>query len=567
MSDRLRESFPTFLRLIWEHLSLPPPDPIQIDIAKTLQYGPNRQVIQAFRGAGKSYITGAFCCWCLLRDPDETILVLSASQDKASDQSQFMLRLITDVPVLQHLTPRDNQRSSMLAFDVNGARVKQSPSVRSRGITSTITGGRATIIVADDIETPDNSMTQVMRDKIREKVKELDNIITPGRKARIIYLGTPQLEDTLYEILPRRGYKAQIWPVQFPSAKEIANYGDKLAPALLEALQKDPDLTGKPLEPRRFGQVVIDEKKITQGAAGFALQYMLDPTLTDVDRYPLKLRDLVVMDVNPELGPEKVVWASSKDLALGELPCVGLKGDRFYSPLGYNGRIRDADGRAVWQPYTGALLAIDPSGRGEDETGYAVTKFLNSQIFVTDAGGFKGGHEEKTLQRLAAIAKQHQVKHVIVEANFGDGMWAKLFTPYLVNIGYPVTIEEVKASNTMFKEARILDVLEPVMAQHRLIVDKKVIEQDHQPIDGIPPEKALRYQLFYQMTRLTRVKRSLMHDDRLDALAWAVWYWAQQMAGDQEARMQATQEAWMQRQIDDFMFHCLGHKPQPLTWM
>ena len=168
---------------------------------------------------------------------------------------------------------------------------------------------------------------------------------------------------------------------------------------------------------------------------------------------------------------------------------------------------------------------------------------------------------------LAITAKTQQVKHIIVEANFGDGMWSKLFAACLLKVGYPCTMEDVKASNTQFKEARILDVLEPVMNQHRLIVDQQVIEKDFASTQGLPPEKALRYQLFYQLTRLTRVKRSLMHDDRLEALSWAVWYWLQHMAGDQEARIAATHERWLQQQIDDFLSHSLGSQSTPLTWM
>ena len=79
-------------------------------------------------------------------------------------------------------------------------------------------------------------------------------------------------------------------------------------------------------------------------------------------------------------------------------------------------------------PYSGSVLSIDPSGRGKDETGYAVVKMLNGQLYVPDAGGIKGGYDEKTLKQLVAIAKDNKVNKVVIESNFGDGMFCLLYT-------------------------------------------------------------------------------------------------------------------------------------------
>jgi hypothetical protein len=562
---KILKRFDNFLRLVWAHLNLPAPDAVQVDIAHTLQHGPDRLIIEAFRGVGKSYITGAFCLWQLLNDPDLQILIVSASTDKARDQTTFMLRLLREMPILQHLAPTGDMRASMEGFDVQGATVKQSPSVRSKGITSNITGGRANIIIPDDVETPDNSQTQTMREKIREKVRELDNIIKPGPGHRVIYLGTPQLEDSLYEILPERGYHTRIWPIRFPTPAEQARYGTKLAPGVTAALEGDPSLAGTPVEPRRFGDLIIVEKESSQGRSGFRLQYMLDTSLADQERHPLKLSDLVIMDLNPERAPEKVVWASAPELVCQELPNVGLKGDKFYRPMALDG-LRDPAGNVIWQPYGGAVMAIDPSGRGQDETSFAISKMLNSQIFIPEVGGFVGGYEMATLECLAQTAKKHQVKKVIYEGNFGDGMWGKLFAPVLGRI-YPCTLEEVKATNRAFKEARIIDILEPVMNNHRLIIDRRVVERDFASTQHLPPEKALKYQLFYQLTRITRERGSLVHDDRLDALAWAVWYWVQHMSADAERRLQESRDRHLQAEIDRFLEHALGSNLNPQTWM
>lgn len=538
--ERLVTRFDTFLGAVWKVLRLPPPDPIQVDIAQTLQYGPDRLVIQAFRGVGKSYIAGTFVAWSLLRNPDLAALMVSASRDKAGDLSQFVLKLLQDCPFLEHLAPDGTGRSSMAGFDVRGARPKQSPSVRSKGITGTITGGRAGIILADDIEVPQNAQTLTMREKIRGYVREFDNIISPGPGNRIIYLGTPQLEDSLYSELPQAGYETRIWTIRFPTPKEVDRYGGRLAPAITAAITDDPSLEGKPTEPRRFGEDVILEKEVANGRLGFQLQYMLDTSLADADRNPLKLRDLTVMALNPERGPSKVVWAASPEYKVQDLPTVGLRGDAYYGPMTVDGP-RDDNQKVIWQPYTGMVMAIDPSGRGKDETGYAVTGFLNGQVFLLAAGGFAGGYEEATLKKLADVAKRFQVKRILHEANFGDGMWGKLFTPVLQRI-YPCTLEEVKASNRAFKEQRICDILEPVLSQHRLIVDRKVIEDDFRSTQTLPPEEQLARQAFYQLTRITRDRGALRHDDRLEAIAWAVWYWTQHMAADVDKRLDAEKE-------------------------
>src|SRR5271166_6386538 len=161
--DPILDDFRNFLFLVWRHLNLPDPTPVQYDIAHYLQHGPKRCIIEAFRGVGKSYVTSAFVVWLLLRDPQLNILVVSASKDRADQFSIFTKRLIAEMPMLAHLRPKDEQRNSMISFDVGPARNSHAPSVKSVGITGQITGSRADVIIADDVEVPNNSMTDMMR--------------------------------------------------------------------------------------------------------------------------------------------------------------------------------------------------------------------------------------------------------------------------------------------------------------------------------------------------------------------------------------------------------------------
>jgi len=553
MNEQLRD-FRNFLYLAWEHLKLPPPTPIQYDIAHYLQNGPKRSCIQAFRGVGKSWITSTFVIHQLLLDPTKNILVVSASKQRADDFSTFTLRMIEEMPVLRHLLPTEGQRSSKIAFDVGPAPNAHAPSVTSRGITGQITGARADLVVSDDVESLQNSQTMTARDKLTEAVKEFDAVLKPN--GRICFLGTPQTEFSIYSSLVSRGYDMRIWPARYPDSSIRRNLEAHLAPKIKDELDESPEIANTPTDPKRFDDLDLAEREASYGRMGFTLQFMLDTSLADQDRYPLKLSDLIVMNCNPDNAPEKVIWAASPDLVDKDLPNVGFNGDRYFRPMTTQG---------TWENYTGSVMSIDPAGRGQDESSYCVIKMLNSQLFLLDAGGFAGGYTEDVLEKLANIAKRQSVNTVLIESNFGDGMYTALLTPILGKI-HPCQIEEVRHSTQ--KERRIIDTLEPVMSNHSLIVDRSVIERDYQSTQNLPHEKALKYQLFYQLSRITHMKGALIHDDRLDALAMGVGYWVEQMAADRDRLIQTKRNDRLQDELEKFMSYATGKRKETAnSWL
>jgi hypothetical protein len=541
------QDFRNFTYLVWQHLGLPEPTPIQYDIAHYLQHSPKRCIIEAFRGVGKSYITAAYVVHQLLLDPQLKFMVVSASKARADDFSTFTQRIITELPICQHLVAKDNQRWSKIAFDVAPAKASGSPSVKSVGVTGQLTGSRADIIIADDVEVPNNSMTHMMREKLGETVKEFDAVLKPDGK--IIYLGTPQNEMSLYNTLTTRGYDMRVWPARYPTLERAEKaYGGRLAPSLYETLQdKLEAVYGLPTDSKRFDDEDLLERELSYGRSGFALQFMLDTSLSDANKYPLKLADLMIMSCDRDTAPEKVVYGIMKPLH--ELPNVGLSGDKFYAPEETLGR----------SEYTGSILAIDPSGRGSDETAYAIVKMLNGFLYVVDAGGIAGGYSQETLQTLADLARVHRVNMVLVESNFGDGMFTELMKPYLEKT-YPVTMEEVRHSKQ--KEHRIIDTLEPVMNQHKLVIDPKVIQKDYDSVQSMPPEKAVKYMLTYQLTRITKQRGALAHDDRLDVLAMAVQYWVDQMAADADKQMVSKRNELLEQELEKFINGVnVGYRP------
>lgn len=556
-NDPLKEDFRQFLFLVWTYLGLPAPTRSQYVMAEWLQNGPEKLVIEAFRGIGKSWVTAAFVCWLLYCNPQLKIMVVSASKSRADDFSTFTLRLIHELPFLQHLKPKDGQRSSKLSFDVGPATADQSPSVKSVGITGQLTGSRADVIVADDIEVANNSATQAMRDKLRELTKEFAAILKPLKTSKIIYLGTPQTEQSIYNSLPERGYEIRVIPAKYPTEAQRARYGYRLASYVVADLEANPRLEGAPVC-SRFTADTLLEKLAEYGRAGFALQFMLDTSLSDADRYPLKLSDLIFLDLDPKLAPVQLAWANDPSLVIQDVPLVGFDGDKAYRPM----MVAKDD----WLPYTGIVMAVDPSGRGADETTFAVVAILNGRLYLLDAGGFAGGYEDSTLEALANKAKEWSVNEVVVEPNFGDGMFNKLLLPVLSRV-HKCSLKETDRSTSQ-KEKRIVDTLEPVFQQHRLVVNKALLERDYRSVEHYPPEHQNRYRLFYQMTRITRDRGSLIKDDRLDALALAVAHWTDAMARDTEkAAEQAHREA-LDKELKEFMRLATGGlgRPQRTRW-
>ena len=531
---KAKEDFRVFIYMVWKMISLPDPTPIQYDIAHTLQNLPNdRFIIEGFRGVAKSFITCAYAVWTLWRDPQKKVEIVSASKDRADANAIFIKRIIYTLPFLAHLKARPDQRDQQNLFDVGPAVPDISPSIKSVGISGQLTGSRADLLIADDVEVANNSGTQTQRDKLNEAVKEFDAIIKP--KGQIVYLGTPQNEMSLYNELQQRGYRCRIWTVLYPeNLSEREFYGDRLAKIIADKYDNNPELyAGKPTDPRRFDEEEIYKRRLSYGKAGFALQFMLNTNLSDQEKYPLKVQDLIIANLSLDEANLKWYWSNDRQLRINDLPCVALKGDYFYEPQGRSNEVFE---------YTGTVMAVDPSGRGKDETSYAVVKYLNGYLFVLEVGGTREGYSDSTLRQLANKAKIYGVNEIVVEGNFGDGMFSQLFKPVLNDI-HPCSVTEVK--NHAQKEARIIDTLEPVMMRHKLIIHKQVIIDDYQVYENAPA-----YSLIYQMTRLSRDRGALAHDDRLDALCMAVAYWLAVMDRDEEIGMQEQIEAKLEQWLD-----------------
>lgn len=549
--ERCKADFRVFLTVVWRHLLGNDPNPIQLDMAYWLQHGPQRAIIMAFRGFSKSWITGAYALWRLLRNPNEKIIVVSGSLMRAVATTNWCLQLIMTLPVLAELKPKANYRQSSQMFDVGNCIPQQSASFMAMGIGGQLVGFRGSLIIPDDVETQTNSLTVVMREKTREAVKEFESVLMTvydpylkaDKEGEIKYLGTPHDADSLYlHLLRLKGddgvpvYQCRVWTGLFPSRAQIKTYGDRLAPYILYQLKKHGDaLVGHSTMPMRFPDTDLAKRRAAMGNSEFQLQFMLDLSGTFVDKYPLKLKDLSVMDLDDHSGPEEVAWGTSEPDR--DLPVMGFDGDFFYRPA-FLGKDRSK--------YSSTIGYLDGSGRGEDETALAIVAELYGRLYWLHLWANKDGYSPPTLQAIAQACVRFRVGILYVESNQGDGMLLALLRPVL-NAAWRehnktalkrgqeeggTKLEEVRVS-TVSKEKRILSVMEPITQSHRLVVNRAVIQWDEGSIRNMEGEDTRhRYAWGYQYTHLTKERDSLGHDDRLDALAGACGIFAPRLGVD-----------------------------------
>jgi hypothetical protein len=266
--------------------------------------------------------------------------------------------------------------------------------------------------------------------------------------------------------------------------------------------------------------------------SNYMLQFQLDTSLSDALKFPLKLSDFAVMPLDPGKGPSDVIWGADKETLL-DLPAVALPGDRWHRPKAV----------AEYVPWNDTITAVDPSGRGKDETVSIILSQINGLIFVRDIYATQEGYSDATLREILRRSKQYGSKMCLIESNFGDGAIMELLKKHAQEMKVGMAFEESRA--TTQKESRIIDTLEPVLNQHRLILDQRLVEWDYRSNPDQAPEERLPRMLMYQLTRMTKEKGAVRHDDRVDALALGVKYYQDVLAiSAKEATISSKRHEW-----------------------
>lgn len=525
----------------------------QADIAGYMQHGPRLRMVMAQRGEAKTTLAALYAVWRIIHRPSTRVLIVSAGEQNSSETATLIVRLIMTWDVLECLRPdrQAGDRTSTDAFDVHYALkgLDRSPSIACAGITSNLPGRRADLLIPDDIESNKNGLTVTQRSLLLHLSKEFSSICTHGD---ILYLGTPQSKDSIYNTLQGRGFGIRIWPGRYPTEDELEKYGDRLAPYIAERIQQNPMLQrgggidgtrGKPTDPDRYTEEDLVEKELDKGPEDFQLQYMLDTSLIDAARQQLRLSDLLVANFDSDMLPEIIVYQSAPKYLVDLPKEFPVPLSKMYYPVPVE---------CTFQKPSNVRMFIDPAGGGADEIGYGIAAALGPYIHVLDVGGIKGGLTDENGERLCKVIARSNVTFIRVESNMGHGLFEINLRAVLAKHGLG-HVQVAGEYSTGQKEKRIIDSLVSAMQRHRIVLHKQVFDSDVEYGKQHSQEARTQYSVFYQLANITTDRNSLPHDDRLESMAGAVREFKALLVLDEHKAAAARATAAVQEFVADPM--------------
>lgn len=157
---------------------------------------PHRGLLNAFRHSGKSTVVGIFAACVLYYRPETRILILSAESNLASRMVAHIRNILENHPWCADILPAVKKEWGTHKITIKRPIGIREPSVICQGISGNITGMRSDLIICDDVEVPNTCNTQQKRDNLRERLRELDFILSPS--GTMIYIGTPHTKNTIY---------------------------------------------------------------------------------------------------------------------------------------------------------------------------------------------------------------------------------------------------------------------------------------------------------------------------------------------------------------------------------
>ena len=390
--------------------------------------GDHQLLLMAFRSSGKSTLVGLFCAWVLAQNPDLRILVLAADQALAVKMVRNVKRILERHPLTGELKPRDKDQWAADRFTVERPTELRDPSMLARGISANITGSRADIVICDDVEVPNTCDTPAKRTELRDKLSELDYVLTPGGTQ--LFVGTPHSFYTIYAAATRK------------EAGEERSFLDGFHRLELPLL----DGRGRSRWPERYDMEAVRALRLRHGPNKFSSQMLLQPVNYQGGR------------LDPDLlcpYDAKFEYREAQGEAI--LSCQGrrvVSATAWWDPAFAAGQGGD---RSVL-----ACVFVDEDGR----------YLLHDILYLTaEVNGAEDAARQQCRQ-VARFLKRHLLPAVTVEINGIGRFLPSLLRTILGEEGVAAAVIEV--ASTRPKDLRILEAFDSVLAARSLHIHARV---------------------------------------------------------------------------------------------
>ncbi len=391
--------------------------------------GDRRLLLLAFRNSGKSTLLGLFAAWLLYDDPARRILTLSADLALAKKLARNTKRIIERHPLTGHLRPARADQWAAEQFTVARAAELRDPSMLARGIGGNVTGSHADIVICDDVEVPRTSDTAPKREELRERLAEIDYVLSPGGLQ--LYAGTPHSYYTIYAEAPR--------PDLGEAEPFLAGFARLEIPLLNAA--------GTSAWPERFPPDAIAAIRRRQGPNRFASQMLLQPVSATQGR----------------LDPDLLIPYEA-ELAYREA--------NGRAALFLDGR-RLTEARAWWDPAFGA------PGTGDASVVAAVFRDAIGEWWLHDLRYLRHDRRQPDAEavqqchRVVAFAAELHLPWIGVEINGVGRFLPGLLRSALRTAGVACTV--VESASTVAKDRRILEAFEALLHAGALRAHRRVL--------------------------------------------------------------------------------------------
>lgn len=385
---------------------------IQLYVADELQEGNNKLLLMCFRGSSKSYLVDLYCLWRWHRYVNTKILILSSIEGNAAKHVRRIKNLILTLPALHYL---EFSKCTETGFQLKLANAESDLSLNTAGIFSSIESSRADVVIADDCEVKQNSESDMLREKLTNRLSEVQAILHPSPRwskfqpelTQFVCIGTPQSEFSVYNV-PEDSETPH--PLQGCKIVKIPCLDDK----------------NQSTFPERFTVSQLRTKQLGMSKPEWALQMLLDSSLLDKESRVIDLERLVTC----EAKVSQVIC------------CVDPAGDK--------------------------------KAGGGDEHAYCVGGMEvganPSRVHVLELGGSREPIEI-FFKNLIKTCRKHRVWKIKIDSRFSG--WSSMLRKLISEASESFVVEDIFDSKN--KAERLVDILDPTINGQRVSFEPYVI--------------------------------------------------------------------------------------------